>query len=160
MIGVVLLGTSVLAACSGKPVKSETAPSSQPIVSVGEIPDLSMTPGSTAVVEIPVTVAEGYHVQANPASGEFLIPLQLDLDAVEGIEVGTPTYPVGVPHRLEGSEDVLSTYEGTFRVAVPIKTSRTGTIDVRGTLQFQACDARRCLFPASVPVVLKVVVGG
>ena len=107
---------------------------------------------------VSITVADGFHVQANPASGEFLVPLTLELDPQEGLNIGRPAYPAGTAYRLEGTDSDLMTYEGTFAVKIPIKVARSGRFDMKGKLSFQACDSKRCLIPSSVPVVFGVVV--
>jgi hypothetical protein len=155
----VLLGAAVFAGCSGKQESGELLTSPPAIVTIGDIPDVAMRPGQETLAVVSITVAEGYHVQANPASDEFLVPLTLELDPIEGFVFGTPEYPAGVAYRLEGTDSDLMTYEGTFAVKIPITTAMSGTFGMKGSVNFQACDSKRCLMPSSVPVEFKVVVG-
>lgn len=113
------------------------------------------------MVILHVTVANGYHIQANPASNEFLVPMELQFEHVDGIEVGPGEYPQGIGHRLEGTTENLMTYAGTVSVRIPITTSVTasdGVRLIRGALRYQACDSGRCFSPTSAPVAFKVVV--
>ena len=53
----------------------------------------------------------------------------------------------------------LLTYEDTFEIIIPLKASESaqpGDWVLQGSLRYQACDARSCLFPASVSVSLPV----
>jgi len=132
------------------------------VVVVGEIPTTTARPGDTTVVVIPVKIAMGFHVQANPASGEFLIPLELmlELEAPDTLLSWRPVYPAPGTFRLEGTTDDLLTYHGSIGVEVVIQASaeaRVGERLFKGTLRYQACDNKRCLFPATVPVSFMLV---
>lgn len=124
-------------------------------------PPVALAAGGKAEARLSVTIADGYRVQANPASGEFFIPVELDLKAAGGVSSGRPIYPPGKPYRLPGISDGLMTYEGTLEIVVPLRagtSARPGSRRLKGTLSYQACDSRSCLFPASLPVELQVMV--
>ena len=92
-------------------------------------------------------------MQANPAANEFLIPLELELESDEELDIGEVRYPPGETYRLNGTEENLLTYEGTFAVTVSIRapdSAASGTQNVRGRLRYQACDDRSCRRPATV----------
>ncbi len=123
---------------------------------------LAIVPGGSAESRLRVVVAPGYHVQANPASDEFLIPLQLAIQPRDGLRTGAPTYPPGQPHRLEGTDSDLWIYDGAFELVLPIlaaPSASPGEYVLEGSLRYQACDARSCLVPTSVPVEIAVRVG-
>lgn len=126
-------------------------------VTVATPPPVLLPAGGTAEARILVTVAEAYHVQANPASEEFLVPVQLRLRGKGGVRAKQPTYPPSQMYRLQGTTEDLMTYEGTFPIVVPVEAAAStppGDYLLRGVLRYQACDARTCLFPTSVPVAL------
>lgn len=156
---ILALATLLITNASERPAVNEAASSPPPIVAVDTIPDVSLNAGDRTNVAVSITVADGYHVQANPASGEFLIPLELQLDPVEGLAFGEAEYPKATSYRLENTADVLETYEGTFAVKVPITALKAGALDVSGKVQYQACDSKRCFFPSSVPFAFKIIVG-
>jgi hypothetical protein len=133
-----------------------------PVVSVRADP-VEIRPGHRADARLEVTVAEGFHVQANPASEPYLIALRLELGDVPGLKTGAPVYPPGKAHRLRGASSDLSTYEGTLGIRVPLEAAPelpTGETALEGRLHYQACDARVCLRPSSVSFRLRVDVGG
>lgn len=139
------------------------APAGNGVVTLGKIPMVTVRPGESTTVVIPIEIAEGYHVQANPASDEFLIPLELELQLEETDKLVSwkPVYPAPGTFRLEGTAEDLLTYHGSIGVAVSIYPSpqvRPGERLFTGLLNYQACDRRRCLFPTSVPVTFKVVI--
>ena len=128
------------------------------VVSIRNRDTVLLSPGACAVVDLQVAVAEGYHLQANPPSLEFLIPLTLSFRKQKGLRAVSVSYPEGAPYHLEGFGD-LDVYEGTFTLRVGIEAgldSGPGDTTLRGQLRYQACDDRTCLFPAAVPVSIHV----
>ena len=116
--------------------------------------------GSAASVEIRVAVKRGYHVQANPVENPSLIPITLKIDPAAGVTVGKPVYPTAKRIRLQGDDQDLVVYDNTFTIALPIKLSRDlapgDTVKLNGSLRYQACDDRHCLFPVTVPLTVVV----
>jgi hypothetical protein len=85
-----------------------------------------------------VAVEPGWHLQANPASEEFLVPTTL---RAVGAELREVRYPEG--HRLESRiSDHLAVYDGTIEI-----TGEVGHVEHGGrlVLAFQVCDDSRCL---------------
>jgi hypothetical protein len=127
-----------------------------------ETPDLSVAAGGTAVAKVTVRIRPGFHVQANPAADEFLVPLTVDLPERPPVRVGLPVYPAGRPHRLRGAVTELSTYEGVVTVRVPLRVDgetgevRDEVVALAGSLRYQACNDRVCLRPSTVPLRLVV----
>ncbi len=92
-------------------------------------------------------VAPGWHIQANPASEEFLVPTEVVAEG--GAEVRGLSYPEGeaMPAGFAGGRP-LAVYAG--RVEVTGEVRGEGRLVVR----FQPCDDTRCLPPIEHPVVL------
>lgn len=121
--------------------------------------EVVVTVGKTQTVGIDVEVKPGYHVQANPASFDNLIPLTLTLRPTSGVTAGSPIYPAKKTIRLEGGDMDLSVYDGKFCVMVPISANAVSPDDgwrIEGTLRYQACDHEKCLAPRSATVQLVV----
>ena len=115
--------------------------------------------GETVQLTVRAKIKKGFHVQANPASDEFLIPTTLTIQADENMVPGKPVYPTGIPYRLEGSTDDLLTYEDELTIILPVKVleaASPGKADITGKLRFQACDDKRCFYPRSIPVIIPV----
>jgi hypothetical protein len=126
-------------------------------VAAGDAP--TVRAGGNATLRVTVTIAPGYHVQANPVLNPALIPLTLKVPAMPSISVGKPVYPPARRMRLAGSDEDLVIYDGTFVVEQPVsvgKDSPAGETTLEGSLRYQACDDRHCLFPRTLPVQLKL----
>ena len=76
-------------------------------------------------VKIPVTVKEGYHVNSNKPSEEYLIPLKLTWTQTGALEGGTVTYPKPALEKYEFSETPLSVYTGAFDLVANFKVAAT-----------------------------------
>ena len=104
---------------------------------------------------VTVRIKKGFHIQANPAADEFLIPTTLPIQAGEGIIPDKPVYPPGHPYKLKDSSEDLLTYEDEVIIQLPVQvidSAPVGKVSVTGILKFQPCDDRKCMFPRSVPV--------
>ena len=123
---------------------------------------ISATAGQDTMATIQVSVKRGYHVQANPVTNPSLIPIVLDVKPDEMVVPGPPVYPLSKKLRLDGLDEDLAVYDGTFVIRLPIRIA-TDTLRSRlilsGTLRYQACDDGHCLFPVTLPVKLIILVG-
>lgn len=132
-----------------------------PILTVKALPFVTVAPGESAEARIALSLAVGYHVQANPASDRFLVPLQLRVASRGGVRPGCAVYPGGEPYFLKGASEPLRAYSGTFEIVLPlhvIEGARPGDYLLRGHLRYQACDDRACLVPSSIPIAFLVEV--
>jgi len=133
-----------------------------PAVATIEAPDVRVAGGGSAEARVIVRIRPGFRVQANPAAEEFLIPLIVELPDRPPVRAGTAVYPAGRPHRLRGASRDLLTYEGAVSVRVPLRAEIDGgrerdeVVVLSGNVRYQACDARVCLRPSTVPFRLAV----
>ncbi len=140
-------GTGVRAS-SGLTERTPTPPDLQ--TSVSSEPSPLQAPGRGRLV-LTVIVPGGYHIFAG--SG-----LSAKLDALKGVEAGTPVYPAGT---LEGRQPVL---RGTVTIAIPvtIRSGLEGRLAGVVELNWQGCQdtgEKVCFLPTTdkVPFSLKVV---
>jgi hypothetical protein len=97
-----------------------------------------------------LSIAEGWHVNANPAVDPHLIPTTIE---ARGARLRDVTYPPGRLLTLQGAEEPISVYEGEIEI--------TGALAADGAapglvLTYQSCDEARCLPPvrSELPVEL------
>ncbi len=129
------------------------------VLTVERPDDLTIAAGHATDLRLRIAVASDFHVQANPASDEFLVPLEVSLEPQSDVHAEPPGYPPGTPHRLQGTDSDLLIYDGTFDINVPIvvgPTAQPGDYTLSGQVRYQACDATSCRAPASVPVTITV----
>ncbi|MFO7583034.1 protein-disulfide reductase DsbD domain-containing protein, partial [Guyparkeria sp.] len=99
------------------------------------------------VIVVRLAIDEGFHINANPASEDFLVPTRVT--ALDG-EIGSIDYPSGKPFRAEFARSAIDVYEGALELRVPV----TGEMPTRLRLDLQACDDRVCLAPDEVEVAV------
>ena len=114
---------------------------------------ISVDIGKSTEILFKVYVSEGYHVQANPASDEFLIPTSIDNIIIKDAIVGNPIYPEGKPFTLEGSDSPISVYDGVIDIKIPISlplNAKQEISNLTGEFKYQMCDLVRCYVPKSI----------
>jgi len=119
-------------------------------------------PGEAARIAFQVRLGPGWHVNAHELKDQYLIPTALTLSPPDGVTVKETVYPEPVSITLEGLNEVLLTYKEEFVIGVEIALAdgvAPGTLNLEGTLQYQACDNKACYPPKTIPVsiALKVV---
>lgn len=128
------------------------------VVAVASDPQFAH-PGQVVVAQVRVSVAPGFHVQANPVRNRFLIPIVLAVKPDTAVTPGAPVYPVAKTMRLEGSDEDLVIYDGEFEIRLPLHVADNAPakrLRLTGTLRYQACDDHHCLFPTTVPLELSL----
>jgi hypothetical protein len=103
--------------------------------------------------KIPVSILEGYHVNSNTPSDEYLIPLKVTWTSLGALEGGQVTYPKA--EKITVGDQSLSVFTGKFDLAVSFKVSANapaGPGIATGNLKFQACNNRMCFPPKSIEI--------
>lgn len=120
----------------------------------------SVVRGQPGSVDLRFHIANGYHINSNKPSEEFMIPTALHMGATTDIVIGKISYPPGQDMAFEFAPDQkLSVYSGYFTVGVlvrPLHTVPPGKYAMRGSLKYQACDNRACYPPKQLPVEFEV----
>ncbi len=149
------LGATLVAAAMTATLAAQTpdpmgAPARPVIVTV--VPVLTAGPGAGGgVLRLSATIASGWHVNSHRPSEDYLIATEAKLDAQPGVTFGEPVYPAGVDKKFAFSEAALSVYESAFAIEVPVMwdASRPPAA-ISGQLEYQACNDKSCLAPASI----------
>ncbi len=104
--------------------------------------------GDENQVVVTLTVDPGYHINANPASYENLIPTTLTFS---GPKVERVIYPKPVRFKAKFVDEAIDVYQGTEQIiAVFPKGALAAGTRLRGTLLVQACTDQICLPPAEI----------
>jgi thiol:disulfide interchange protein DsbD len=120
--------------------------------------------GTTARAVLEVKVAPGFHVQSDRPRDPSLIPLTLTITPPPGITVRETVFPPSKDFTLEGSDQPLAVFEGTFQVSVGLaiaKDHASGEVAIPARLRYQACDDKVCFRPMTVDAAWTLnVIGG
>lgn len=117
-------------------------------------------PGSTVNGVLVIQIDKPYHVNANPASEDYLIPTELKIEAGKGYKAGKIEYPKPIEKAFSFSEGKpIKIYEGRapirFQIALE-KTAPKGTLAIKATLRYQACDDNACYPPRRSSLEIKI----
>ena len=101
---------------------------------------------------IAVIIDPEFHINANPASQDYLSPTTLN------ITNGTPLrviYPHPVSFTPKFAEHPIDVYQGRIEIIAKLPASSGPASRLFGTLTVQACTDRICLPPADLPLPAK-----
>ena len=111
-------------------------------------------------VELQLKIAAGWHINANPAGQDYLIPTTVELDANAPVELVDVAYPKGGSMRFEFSDEPLNIYEEDLTIPLRLKqkpnVTRKKNTPITLKLTYQPCNDTECLFPATLDVLLEL----
>ena len=122
--------------------------------------EATITRGDSGEVVVPIKIAPGYHVNANPPSFSYLKPTELELPQSDGLTVEFISYPDPLKKKFafaDGQE--LAVYEGDVVVKAHLKaekSAQSGKRNLSAKLRVQACDDKVCYAPGVMDVTLPV----
>jgi hypothetical protein len=136
----------------------QAAAQSSQVLSVAPPRTMIAKRGAVAETRITVSLREGYHVNSNTPSEDYLIPLRLTWIAAP-LDAPLTAYPKPKLEKYDFAEKPLSVFSGDFelltRFNVP-SNAAAGSRILTGKLRYQACTSSMCLPPKSVEVRLPV----
>lgn len=105
-------------------------------------------------LHVDLSLPSGMHVFASPAPDGFT-PLLLQVEPLDGLEVGQPALPAARPFTLAGLDEHFVVYEDSIRTMIPLRfTKNLGSTLVTLRMEYQACTPTVCFRPATLRVDL------
>jgi len=124
-----------------------------------ELSTAKIPAGSTFKAAVVVSIDEGWHINSNRPTYDYLIGTNLHLQPKEGIILTDVQYPEGKDLKFAFADNPLNVYENTVTIFLSFKVSekfpRTSDTLV-ALLTVQACDNQVCLAPSTIPVLLPI----
>ena len=106
--------------------------------------------------EIVVTleIEKGYHINANPASFDFLIPTSVAFGVLSPQAI---RYPAPIAFQSRFAPDRLNVYEGTVQITASLEKGALNDLQkLRASLSAQACTETVCLPPSQIAFTITV----
>ncbi|HTS19148.1 MAG TPA: cytochrome c biogenesis protein CcdA [Verrucomicrobiae bacterium] len=117
-----------------------------------------LTPNARFRLAVVIDVASPWHINANPATAEGLIPTTLTLQPPASVVIDRIDYPKGVTTRVSWNDTPVGLYTGRtiiFAEGHVAADAAAGPVKLEGTLRYQACNDNVCVAPRNVPVALE-----
>ena len=118
-----------------------------------------VTRGETLRAAVEIRVAEGFHINANPASEDFLIATEVSLAEADGFAVSEIFYPPTHELTFGFWDRPLRVWEGSVVAGVVLEVSDTAALgfrDLEFVVLYQACNDKACFAPAKTTYELAV----
>lgn len=128
------------------------------ILTVVAPPKLLAKKNTAVTAKVTVQLRNGYHVNSNTPSDDYLIPLRLTWTAAP-LEMKSVAYPKPKMEKYEFSEKPLSVFTGDFDLVTTFQVpanANTGMQVLSGKVRYQACTHKECFPPKTVEVKLPV----
>jgi hypothetical protein len=100
-------------------------------------------------VIVTVIIDPDFHINANPASLQYLIPTTLNVTSETPLRI---TYPRPVSFKPKFAEGAIDVYQGKIQIIAEFPVSSGRARYLLGTLTVQACTDIICLPPADLPL--------
>ncbi|HTS63010.1 MAG TPA: protein-disulfide reductase DsbD domain-containing protein [Candidatus Acidoferrales bacterium] len=125
-------------------------------LTIGEPAKIAGKRGAAVQTKIPVSIREGYHVNSNTPSEEYLIPLKLTWTSTGALEGGAVVYPKPALEKFDFSDGKpISVFMGNFDLVASFKVAANapaGPGIAAGKLRYQACSNKACYPPKTIDV--------
>ncbi len=138
-----------------QPISSATRLAPEIMLSVDRVPA-----GQEFIAVVQMNLQEGWHVNANVPTLDFLIGTELTLEPHNQFIISDIVYPQPKAYEFAfaGGEELL-VYEGESPIFIGLRASSNaspGDYIINGTLRVQACDDQTCLAPTNIPIQIPI----
>ena len=121
--------------------------------------EATIAAGESGELVVPIKIANGYHVNANPPSFSYLKATELQIPTANGVSVEFITYPDPLMKKFSFSDKELAVYEGEAVLKARLKadkSAQTGKHNLSAQLRVQACDDKVCYAPGVIDLLVPV----
>ena len=122
---------------------------------------VALKTGASADAQVRLTIADGYHINANPATFSYLRATELVLTPAGGVTAGQPAYPQAVTKKFPFAPQPLAVYEHKATIRLPLRAGAAapkGAQTLRAQVQVQPCDEEKCFPPTKIAADIPVTI--
>ena len=115
--------------------------------------------GQKFEIAVVAEIRNGFHMNSNHPTDEFLIPTTLTIRLPQGMKQIEVVYPAGELKKFSFSDKPLSVYSGKVTLRVKMEAGADaplGPQTIPMALRYQACNDNTCLPPVKIPVEVKL----
>lgn len=114
--------------------------------------------GAKCPIAIELTIAEGWHINANPANPDFTIPTEVKITSEQKIKMTKIKYPKHEELEVEGQEQPSHVYGNRVIIYAMLEIAADETADeaeLTVEVKVQACNSKTCEPPETKKLVGK-----
>jgi DsbC/DsbD-like thiol-disulfide interchange protein len=122
---------------------------------------LTIKAGSATDASVHLQIADGYHVNANPASFSYLRATELEVVPTASLTAGKPAYPAPVLKKFQFAPQPIAVYEHEAVIKLPVRAAASGPqgpTSLRAQVHVQACDEETCFPPTTIKLDIPVTI--
>jgi len=115
--------------------------------------------GGKCPVAIQLTIANDWHINANPPAPDNLIPTEIKLTSPHKVRLTRVKYPDHHEFQPPGTSDVLHVYDGKVMIYILLETDPEETAteaELNFELRYQACSGDTCLPPDKMRLTTRI----
>ncbi len=130
-------------------------------LTAGAVATEPLVRGQTVRAAVALEVAVDLHVNANPPTYDYLIPVTVSVEGTEGIDLTQAFYPEAEHVEFPYADEPLAVYEGKVIIGMELEISANAPLGERTievSVRYQACNDRACFAPANASLTLPVTV--
>jgi thiol:disulfide interchange protein DsbD len=130
-------------------------------LTAGAIAAEPLVRGQIVRAAVALEVAMDLHVNANPPTYDYLIPVTISIEGQEGITLARSFYPEAEHVEFPYADEPLAVYEGTVVIGMELEIAADaplGDHTIELSVRYQACNDRSCFAPANASLTLPVTV--
>lgn len=120
-----------------------------------------MARGSTVRLAVEVEMLPGMHVNANPPTHDWLIPVEVSIAGADGVSIIESFYPEAERRKFPYDDEPYLVYQGTFLIGLLLAVDAdipAGGRELEVILDYQACNDEACFAPTKTSVKLPIMI--
>lgn len=117
--------------------------------------------GATVEAAVRLSIADGYHINANPPTYPYLIATKLEVADEPGLAAGEPRYPPAMNVKFAFDPKPLAVYEREATIRLPLRADSAaakGARTLRAKVRVQPCDDTACYPPQTIEAAIPVTI--
>ena len=118
-------------------------------------------PGEKFDIQVQLNIDAGWHLYGDVSDEQQFLPTKLKIVSNPTVEVIEISSPEATQKRDPVFKQMISVYEGSVSFSIQLKvnaSAASGPVEIEATLDYQACDDRKCLAPQHVTFQLPLMI--
>ncbi|MCH7824762.1 MAG: hypothetical protein IH849_08170 [Acidobacteria bacterium] len=115
----------------------------------------------TVRLAVEVEMLPGMHVNANPPTFDWMIPVEVSVEGAEGVSLFEVFYPQPISVKFPYDDEPYLVYKDTFVLGLVLVIAAdipAGGRELEVVLDYQACDDEACYAPTDTSIKIPIMI--